>query len=246
MTYPSNSDDLPIRKLYDRWERFEDSRREMSDDLKELFAEGKASGHNPKAMRIAFAERYRQTHDDADKRAKRELQDEEVELYLAALAGVPARAREIIEEFPPVPPFVAISSSGNEVSYDAETGEVIEAGNPVSDSSTAARKDVREGSGGETAGREMAAQPDLVHAPQAGTQAPPVDTNLPAAVEGSGSTGGADVGDGGETDAREGAPYINPDCAKPDTCQFASKTYLCSVCNSARAERLVAQRRGKA
>lgn len=173
MTYPSNSDDLPIRKLYDRWERFEDSRREMSEDLKELFAEGKAGGHNPKAMRIAFAERYRQTHDDADKRAKRELQDEEVELYLAALAGVPARAREIIEEFPPVPSFVATSSGGSEYAYDAETGEVLDT------SSTAPRKD---GSGSGTASAPRVNDGDgepensLYPKLEAGTQAPPVET----------------------------------------------------------------------
>ena len=45
--------------LYQRWAVMEDERRELSDDLKELFAEGKGEGLNPKAMRAAFAEQYR-------------------------------------------------------------------------------------------------------------------------------------------------------------------------------------------
>lgn len=294
-----NSD---VRSYFERWENLEDKKDEVATDLKELFAEAKANGHDTKAMRAAFRQKVQM--DDAAASKKAEAFDETVGLYLAALIGTVNATR-------------------------ADRAQ----------SSTAPRKD-GDGSGAASAPRvndgDGEPQNSLYPKLEAGTQAPPVETNLPATTEGSGSTGGADVGGGGETDAREGAPadeaeptqveassvnprrvmsmtpleprtagglkgfgftvkfedssqpqdasgpvayvaagnganeggenvadeahsgeaaedlqaspasYINPDCAKPDTCQFASKSYLCSGCNSARAERLVAQRGGKA
>lgn len=77
--------------IYDRWQRMETDRRELSTDLKELFAEGKGHGFNPKALRKAFAEQYRLENEDADKASKREQNDADVELYLTALARVHER-----------------------------------------------------------------------------------------------------------------------------------------------------------
>lgn len=82
-------DDLSLlARLYERWEPQENKRRQISDDLKELFSEGKADGFNPKAMRKAFAERYRLDHQTAEQREKAEATDDETELYLSALARV--------------------------------------------------------------------------------------------------------------------------------------------------------------
>lgn len=98
------SDLSVIARLYERWSPFEDKRREISDDLKALFAEIKAEGLNPKAARAAFAEFYRLDHQTADEADKRALNDADVELYLAALA----RVRE------------------GEPDADPETGEIVE------------------------------------------------------------------------------------------------------------------------
>ena len=77
-----------LGSFYDRWQRMETERRILSTDLKELFAEGKGNGFNPKALRKAFAEQYRLENEDADKASKRQETDADVELYLTALARV--------------------------------------------------------------------------------------------------------------------------------------------------------------
>jgi uncharacterized protein (UPF0335 family) len=77
--------------IYDRWQRMETDRRILSVDLKELFAEGKANGFNAKALRKAFAEKFRMENEDADKASKRQETDADVELYLTALARVHVR-----------------------------------------------------------------------------------------------------------------------------------------------------------
>lgn len=78
---------------------------------------------------------------------------------------------------------------------------------PSGKKSTAARKDVpRLAEDGTTTASGAATQQWAKYGAEAGTQALPVDTHLPATTEGSGSTGGTDVGGGGESEAREGAP----------------------------------------
>jgi uncharacterized protein (UPF0335 family) len=86
-----------VRRFYDRWEPFEDTRRQISDDLKELFAEAKAEGLNPKALRSAFAEQYRVEHQTSDEAKKRLNDGTDFDLYLSALA----RVRESDDETPP-------------------------------------------------------------------------------------------------------------------------------------------------
>lgn len=43
-----------LRSLYDRWSRLEEAKTEISEDLKELFAEAKSNGYDTKALRAAF------------------------------------------------------------------------------------------------------------------------------------------------------------------------------------------------
>lgn len=88
MTRPIPDDLSMLASFYRRWEPQEDRRREISDDLKELFSEAKGNGFNGKAMRRAFAAQYRLDHEDSEQREARELTDEETELYLSALARV--------------------------------------------------------------------------------------------------------------------------------------------------------------
>lgn len=77
-----------LARLYEIWEPQEDARRQISEDLKELFAEAKGNGYNPKALRKAFAERYRLDHQTDEQALKANQTDEDTELYLSALARV--------------------------------------------------------------------------------------------------------------------------------------------------------------
>lgn len=101
--------DLPIRGIFEEWEREETARREQSERLKSLFKRAKDDGYNPKALRVAFAEQYATDHFPAAKVAARTSDANDVDLYLAALAGV--RTREGDEDLP---------------DHDEETGEIIE------------------------------------------------------------------------------------------------------------------------
>jgi uncharacterized protein (UPF0335 family) len=97
----SVADDL-LRSFFDRWQRLEEEKRAVSDDLKELFIEAKSQGLDPKVMRTVFREQV------GDRAALDEF-DALCDLYRASLNGSRAgragtRTREIIDEFPsPVP-----------------------------------------------------------------------------------------------------------------------------------------------
>jgi len=94
-----------IRSAFQRWKNLEEEKARIADDLKELFAEQKAFGHDTKAMRAAFRLKVKMDQarpEDAEHEAL-------VDTYLAALnaPSIPARdtrmrARENIEEFDPI------------------------------------------------------------------------------------------------------------------------------------------------
>lgn len=105
-----------LRAFVERIERLDEEIKAMNDDKREVFAEAKGNGFDPKAMKVVL--KIRRT--DHDERMGLEAV---VDLYLAALgmqaapvegddyeprAGAGPHAREIIEEF------------------DAETGEITE------------------------------------------------------------------------------------------------------------------------
>ena len=90
-----------LRAFFERWQRLEEEKKTLSDDLKELFAEAKGVGYDTKAMRAVFRDMM------ADS-VEREEAEAIYDLYWGALNGrahpapAPARAHvEIIEEFPP-------------------------------------------------------------------------------------------------------------------------------------------------
>jgi uncharacterized protein (UPF0335 family) len=76
-----------VRSLFERWQRLEEQKAEIADDLKELFAEAKGNGFNTKALRIAFRDEV--ADGDAKAKAKRDSLDGDVALYRAALHGTP-------------------------------------------------------------------------------------------------------------------------------------------------------------
>lgn len=99
MTALSVADDQ-LRSFFERWNRLEEEKTAISEDLKALFAEAKGAGFDTKAMRVVFRER---AADDSAKLEAAEL-DQICDLYRASLgrarpANAPARTRENIEEF---------------------------------------------------------------------------------------------------------------------------------------------------
>lgn len=99
---------VDLGALYRQWGREEDRRRTQQKWLKDFFADAKAKGLNPKAMRAAFKEHYRLTNETFEEANKRELAETDVELYLVSLAGV--RTHE----------------DDAEPDHDPETGEIKE------------------------------------------------------------------------------------------------------------------------
>lgn len=83
----SVADDM-IRSFFERWQRLEEEKRTISDDLKELFAEARGNGLDTKALRAVFREQV------GDKAAIEEF-DAICDLYRASLNAPRAgRARE--------------------------------------------------------------------------------------------------------------------------------------------------------
>lgn len=89
-----------LRSVFTRWLALELHKAEISDDLKELFAEAKGNGFDPKALRLAFRTKVKDSEplSEADKNTAAL-----VETYLVALEERPSRASaparvEIIEE----------------------------------------------------------------------------------------------------------------------------------------------------
>lgn len=58
-------DAATLRKFVERIERLETEKREIADDIKEVYAEAKAAGFDPKGVRFVIAER-RKDADDVD------------------------------------------------------------------------------------------------------------------------------------------------------------------------------------
>lgn len=67
-----------LRSFIQRIERLEEEKKTISDDIREVFAEAKSSGFDPKIMRQVLKIRKMET-------AERQEQDALLETYLAAL-----------------------------------------------------------------------------------------------------------------------------------------------------------------
>lgn len=97
--------DGQIKSFFQRWERLEDEKKQISDLLKDLFAETKGFGYDTKALRAAFR---RKVKEDLDNPADAEF-EAVVDTYLNAI-NAPSiatrdarmRVREKIDEFDPI------------------------------------------------------------------------------------------------------------------------------------------------
>jgi uncharacterized protein (UPF0335 family) len=67
-----------LQSITDRINRLEDSRKELGDDIKEIYDEAKSNGYDTKALRAVI----RRQRADAKKLAEHEAQ---VELYMQSL-----------------------------------------------------------------------------------------------------------------------------------------------------------------
>ncbi len=74
----SEASDSRLRLLIERIERLEEEKKGISDDVRDVYAETKGTGYDPKIMRKVIALRK------MDPEARRE-QETLVEVYLAAL-----------------------------------------------------------------------------------------------------------------------------------------------------------------
>lgn len=106
-------DNSRIAELYETWETEELARCLQQERLKDLFAEAKDQGLNPKALRNAFRHKFSVKTETEDQRQKRERTDDETSIYIEALARVRMRVRE------------------DEPEHDPETGEITEPAEPT-------------------------------------------------------------------------------------------------------------------
>ncbi len=81
--------------IFARWRNLQDQKAAVAEDSKELFAEAKSNGFEPKALRIAFAEAIKADEpvSDTDK-ATADL----AAIYLDALGTHPATRADAREE----------------------------------------------------------------------------------------------------------------------------------------------------
>ena len=70
-----------LKSICERINRLEDSKKEISDDIRDVYAEAKSNGLNPKALRVVV----RKQRDDAKKRAELEA---DVDAYMVELGLV--------------------------------------------------------------------------------------------------------------------------------------------------------------
>lgn len=78
MTEAGHNSNAQLKSITERINKLEDDKKAISADIRDLYAEAKGSGYNPKALR----EIIRRQRADAQKLAEHEAQ---VELYMAAL-----------------------------------------------------------------------------------------------------------------------------------------------------------------
>lgn len=76
-----------LKSFIERIERLHEERRSLADNIKEVFAEAKGTGFDPKIMRMLLRER-RMERDDLDE------EQTLLDLYRRALGMLPADERE--------------------------------------------------------------------------------------------------------------------------------------------------------
>lgn len=78
MSEPGHNSNEQLKSITERINRLEDDKKAIADDIRDVYAEAKSNGYNPKALRIVV----RKQREDLQKAA--ELQAD-VDAYMAAL-----------------------------------------------------------------------------------------------------------------------------------------------------------------
>lgn len=81
MNEPGHNSNGQLKALTDRINRLEDEKKQTSDDIRDIYAEAKANGFDPKALRVVI----RRQRADAKKLAEHEAV---VELYMQNLGMI--------------------------------------------------------------------------------------------------------------------------------------------------------------
>lgn len=245
MTYPSNSGSVSqdmILSYFQRWQRLEEEKSALSEDLKELFAEAKGMGFDTKVMRKVFRDKTADANDRAEFEAV-------YELYSAALGmsalyappdeddeprAHPARAREVIEEFDTETGEILEPTGGHTLDQgEGASAPALSPSNPVAKASAgnavnattqgSERAEPQDWNGGDGAGEASRASEG------AGSLAPisQAGPDKPAEVE----TSAAPVAPGKRrwtfTDK------AHADCLNPEQCGGFSNLGLCTACKTA-------------
>lgn len=220
------ADDV-LRSFYERWQRLEDEKQAISDDLKNLFAEAKGSGFDTKAMRAVFRD---MTKDTAERQEAEAIYD----LYWTSLSrGTRAYTREGKTSRAKTSEDNGRTSAAMGAPMTGEASRV-DAGRTAS-----ATSEITDVTAGETA---LNSNPQPTSSPEAET---PVPTILPAeAATGAEPSPSAPVDDF-EPPAFLRKPERNERCQQPASCKFAThpQKITCSDCSTAWA---ISQRKAAA
>jgi uncharacterized protein (UPF0335 family) len=82
MTETGHNSNGQLKSIAERINRLEDDKKAISDDIRDIYAEAKGNGFNPKAIRVVVRQQR------ADPKAAAELQAD-VDAYMAALGMTP-------------------------------------------------------------------------------------------------------------------------------------------------------------
>lgn len=229
-----------IRSFFERWERLETSRRELSDDLKELFSEAKSEGFNSKALRVAFAEKFRLENEDHGKAEKREMDEADADLYLAALAG-PSHACEASQSYVEWKGVGTVRLTG-EITEQEQPGEPAHQSQSVHE----ARSMPAESMGDEISERVGLAGPACAQdAETANTKPAPVSPSAAPAVEPEAAPQAPQSASGEVSDAdvpaflKRDRYVLRPHCLNPSLCAGSGSKH-CHACLKARDESILA------
>lgn len=81
MSEPGHNSQGQLKSITERINRLEDDKKTITDDLRDVYAEAKSNGYNPKALRVVVRKQR------ADSKKEAELQAD-VDAYMVALGMV--------------------------------------------------------------------------------------------------------------------------------------------------------------
>lgn len=241
MTYPSNDGGMSRTALANLIDECDVSIKDFNDSKREAFTSYRTKLENAgwdkdaikaeiEAVKIAIKRRRVVKVEGIE---VIEGKDELVEEVLTEILTSRAPRATRVENITQIPPKTA-DDDGRKLSVSSPSATAIEPEDRASGVGQTSSSETPHGDG------------DIADAVSG--DGPCMEADIAPADEGDEPTEGGENVDPqvlGEVETHA-SPAINPDCAHPDTCQFATKSYCCSQCSSARSARLQAQRKVRA